>query len=95
MIHFFFLKKLSYERMVLLKQLREGRFAENRHVVDFWKLPMKRPWDVLLDWTLGRTRDVWEGSDCNPTDSGGCCMALVCLDILCCLLLGFVDAGLH
>jgi hypothetical protein len=33
-------------------------FAENRHVVFFWKQPGKRAWDVLLEQMLQRTRGV-------------------------------------
>jgi hypothetical protein len=33
-----------------------GCFAENRHVVFFWKLPGKGACDVLLEWMLERTR---------------------------------------
>jgi hypothetical protein len=32
-----------------------GCFAENRHMVFFWKLPGKRACDVLLEWILERT----------------------------------------
>jgi hypothetical protein len=45
-------------------------FAEIRHAVFFWKLPGERACDVLLEWTLERTRDVCKGYKCNPTDSG-------------------------
>ena len=34
-----------------------GCFAENRHVVFFWKQPGKRACDVLLEQTLEKTRD--------------------------------------
>lgn len=33
-------------------------FAENRHVVFFWKQPGKWVCDVLLKWILERTHDV-------------------------------------
>ena len=42
----------------MLKQTHERRFAENRHVVYFWKLPGKRACDVLFEKTLERTCDV-------------------------------------
>jgi hypothetical protein len=46
-----------------------GRFVENRHVVFFWKVPGKGACDVLLEWTLERTQDVWKGYKCNLSDS--------------------------
>jgi hypothetical protein len=39
-------------------------------MVFFWKLLGKRACDVLLDWTLERTCDIWKGYKYNPTDSG-------------------------
>ena len=50
-----------------------GCVAENRHVVFFWKLPGKRSCDVLLEWMLERTRDVWIQDKENDA------VALVCL----------------
>jgi hypothetical protein len=38
-----------------------GCFAENRHMVLFWKQPGKIVCDVSLEWTLERTHDVWKG----------------------------------
>ena len=70
-------------------------FAENRHVVFFWKLPGKRACDVLLEQMLERTHDVWKGYKYNPTDSGPCCVTLIWHATLCWFSLGFADAGLH
>ena len=39
-----------------------GCFAENRHVVFFWKLPGERARDGMLDRMLARTHDVWKES---------------------------------
>ena len=50
-----------------------GCLAENRHVVFLWKLPGKGAWDVWLEQTLERTRDVYKGYKYNPTDSGWHC----------------------
>lgn len=36
-------------------------FAEDRHVVLFWRQPGKEAWDVLLEQMLERTRDIWKG----------------------------------
>jgi hypothetical protein len=74
--------------MVLLKlTCKEGCFAENRHMVDFLKLPIKRARDVLLEWTLDSTRDVWKGLNMTQkTDSEQhrqYRVTLVCLDIFC------------
>jgi hypothetical protein len=38
-----------------------GCFAENRHVVFFWRPPGARARDVLLEQMLERTHDVWKG----------------------------------
>ena len=38
-----------------------GCFAENRHVVFFWKLSGERACDVLLEQMLERACDVWKG----------------------------------
>jgi len=35
-----------------------GCFADNRHMMFFWKLPGKEACDVLLERTLERTCDV-------------------------------------
>lgn len=53
--------------------LMTGCFAENRHVMFLWKLPGERACDVLLEWMLERTCDVWKWDKYNPTDSGPCC----------------------
>jgi hypothetical protein len=45
----------------------------------FWKLPGKRACNILLEQTLERTRGVWKGYKYNPTSSGQCSVALVCL----------------
>jgi hypothetical protein len=47
-----------------------GCFAENRHVVFFWKLPGKRACTVLLERTLARTLDVWKWYKYNSTILG-------------------------
>ena len=47
-------------------RLMGGRFAENRHVVFFWKLPGKGACGVLPEQMLERTRDVREGYNYNP-----------------------------
>ena len=60
-----------------------GCFAENRHMVFFWKLSEKGACDVLLERTLKKTHDVWKGYKYNPTDSELGCMVLVRLAILC------------
>jgi hypothetical protein len=49
-----------------------GCFAESRLLVFFWKLPGERACDVLLEWMLERTCDVWKGYKYNPTNSGVC-----------------------
>ena len=54
-----------------------GCFAENRHVVFFWKLPGKMTCNVLLERMLKRTCGVWEGYKSNPTDRGLPCVVLV------------------
>ena len=38
-----------------------GCFAENRHVVVYWKQLGKEAYDVLLERTLERAHDVWKG----------------------------------
>ena len=43
-----------------LGTLTRGCFAENRHVVFFWKLPRKRTWNALLEWMLERCLVVWK-----------------------------------
>ena len=40
--------------------LIRGCFAEKRQVVDFWKPYGERACDVLLEWMLERTHDVWK-----------------------------------
>jgi len=68
-----------------------GCFAENRHVVFFWKLPEgeKGGCGVLLEQMLERTRDVWKGYKYNPTDrqrtmqTADGALALVLLATLC------------
>jgi hypothetical protein len=47
-----------------------GCFAENRHVVFFWKLPGERESNVLLERTLERIGDVQKGYKCNPDNRG-------------------------
>ena len=45
----------------MLKQILErGCFAENGHVVLFWKLLGERPYDALMKWRLERTNDIWK-----------------------------------
>jgi hypothetical protein len=40
---------------------REKRcFARNRHMMFFWRQPGKRTCDILLEWMLKRTHDVWK-----------------------------------
>jgi hypothetical protein len=53
-----------------------GWFAENRHVVLFWKLPGKRECDILLEWMFERTCDAYKSHKYSPTDRGGWCVAL-------------------
>lgn len=91
-----FFWKLSYEGTFLLKQTQYtgGCFVENRHVVFLWRQPGKGACDVLLDWMLGRTHDVWKKYKYSPTDNGRCWMALVHLSVLCYSLSGFADVGL-
>jgi hypothetical protein len=62
--------KLPYERMFLLKQTHGRMLAKDRHMVFFWKLPGKRACDVLPEWTLKKTHDVWKGYKNNLTNSG-------------------------
>jgi hypothetical protein len=78
------LKKCSTS--ITIREMR-GCFAENRSMVFFWKLTGKRACDILLDQTLERTCDVWEGYQFNLTESGQCCVALVCLGTFCWSLL--------
>lgn len=54
------------------KQTYGVYFAKNRHVVFFWKQTGKRAYDVLLERTVERMRDVWRGNKYNPTvDNAG------------------------
>jgi hypothetical protein len=46
-------------------------FAENRHMVFFWKLPGKGACDVLLEQTLSRTHDVWKQCKYNSEQGHG------------------------
>ena len=39
------------------------------HVMVFWKLSGERVYDVLLEWTVERARDIWKGYKYNPTES--------------------------
>ena len=59
-----------------------GCFAENRHMVFFWKLPGKRACGVLLEQMLERTHDVWKGYKYIPMDSVQCEMVLVHLVVV-------------
>jgi hypothetical protein len=48
-------------------------FAKNRHDVlspMSFHLSGERIYDVLLEWTLGRTHDVWKEYKYKPTGSG-------------------------
>ena len=56
-----------------------GCFAENRHVVFFWKQPGKGTCGVVLEQMLERTRDIWKEYEDNSTD----CVVLVRLTLLC------------
>jgi len=69
-----------------------GYFADNRHVVFFWKLPGKEASEVLLEQMLKRTLDAWKGYKCNPTERGCCCTPLVLL-AMCCWSLLVSDNG--
>ena len=64
--------KLSYERMFLLKQTCGRMFYWEQTCGVFleaaWKMGMEN--DVLLEWMLERTHDVWKEYKCNPTESG-------------------------
>jgi hypothetical protein len=74
-----------------------GCFAENRHVglgFFFFLESGKRVCDVLQEWTLERTCDIWKGYEYNPTGSGQGCVTLVHLNALCWSSLDFADAGL-
>lgn len=80
---FFFFWKLSWERTCTRgcfcwHRHVGGCYAENRNVF-FWNLSGKGACDVLLVQTLERTRGVWKGYKYNPTSSGQCSVALVCL----------------
>jgi hypothetical protein len=70
-------------------------FAENRHMVFFWKLSEKGACDVLLERTLKKTHDVWKGYKYNPTDRCHCWVVLVQPGHLCWSALSFTDAGLR
>ena len=69
---------------VFLKQTHARMcFAENQHMVFFWKLPGKRACDVLLEGMLKRTHDAWKVYKDNPTDSGSRCgIGLPCHSLL-------------
>lgn len=68
--------------------LMRGYFAEKRHTVLFWKLTGKRVCDILLEWKLKRTCDVWRECKYNLTpDSGQMLLHWFALQ----LLLVFVD----
>ena len=67
-----FRKTALWEDIFCWSRHAGGYFAENRHMVFFWKLPGKRACDVLLEWTLERTH-VWKGFKYNPTHSSWCC----------------------
>jgi hypothetical protein len=47
-----------------------GCFAENRYIMFFLKLSGKGACDVLLEWMLERTRDVWKGYRYIPINNG-------------------------
>ena len=42
----------------------------DKHMVFFWKLPRERACDVLLEWMLERTHDVWKEYKCNSQTVG-------------------------
>ena len=65
-----------------------GCYAENRHMVFFWKLPGKRACNVWLE----RKCDVWKSITQQRVNDT---LALVCLATLCWSLLDFADTGLH
>jgi hypothetical protein len=65
-----------------------------KDVVFFWKHLGKGACDVLLNWKLKKTHDVWKGYKYNPTDSEQCCMVLECLTIHFLVITGLY-AGLH
>ena len=70
-----------------------GHFAENRHMVFFWKWPGERVCGGLLGRMLERTCDVWEWYIAQQTVDNT--VALVCLSTLSWPLLGFADTGLQ
>ena len=71
--------------------LLRGCFAENRHMVFFWKLPGERAFDVLLEWILERTHYAWEEYKYNQTVDS----ALICNATLYWSSLGLTDTGVH
>lgn len=60
-----------------------GCFAENKHMVIFWKHPGKRACNIFLECMLERICDVWKRYKYNPTDSGQHCVVSVLLATLC------------
>ena len=82
---------LSYGKRFCWGRHFGGCFAEKGHMVFFWMLPGKRAWDVLLEQTLEKTRDVWKGYKYNPADSGQQCG----IGSPCHSLLGFAATDLH
>ena len=60
---------------VFLETFLGGCFAKNKHMAFFWNLPLNEAFDVLVEQTIVRSHDVWEGHKYSPTDSG--------LDLLC------------
>ena len=51
-----------------------GYMAENRHMVFIWRMSDERLYDVLLEWMLEKTCDVWKEYKYNPIESrqGSC-----------------------
>ena len=67
---FYCLTRCIFIFFIFLKQTHGRCFADNRHIIFFLKLPGNRAGDVLLEWMLEKTCDVWKGCESNPTNSG-------------------------
>lgn len=90
-VMWFFFWKLPYERIIFAVANTWEDSLLRTHVVFFWKKPGKRTCDILLELMLESTYDIWRGYEYDPTDSGWCCMLLVCILLY---WLGFADAVL-
>ena len=74
----FFLETVLWEDVFDEAGMWEDVLLRTDKCCFFWKQPGKRACDVLLEWMLERTHDVWKGYKYNPRDSGRHCVALVC-----------------